>query len=159
MNKTAKILAAGLTTVALAGGIGAGIASADPSTPTPGPSATASPTPGSSPSADREARRAAKKHRPLLGRALHGEVTLSGPKHRVVDFQRGEVEKVSNTSITVRSKDGFTATYVVDDKTKVHEKKQPGTIATVKTGDRVRVVATKNGATLTANRIGDHGTR
>ena len=90
-----------------------------------------------------------------MGRALHGEVTLGGKKHRVVDFQRGTVSAVSATSITVRSTDDFSATYVVDAKTVVRQAKEKTAIADVKTGDKVRVVATKDGATLTATRIAD----
>lgn len=160
MKTTAKIIAAGATTIALAGGIGAGIAWADPSSPAPtAPATTASPTPGQAPKADRQAKKAGKLHRPLLARAQHGEVTLGGKNTRVVDFQRGTVEQVSATSITVRSKDGFSATYVVDAKTEVRVAKKLVAIGDVHTADRVRVVAVKDGSTLSAKRIGDHGTK
>lgn len=152
MKKPAVILATALSTVALAGVVGVGVASADP-TPTPTPSATASPTPGASTTA--KPGKANKAKRDLVQRALHGEVTLGGKKHHVVDFQRGTVSAVSATSITVRSTDDFSATYVVDAKTKVHQAKAKTTIADVKTGDKVRVVALKDGSTLTATRIAD----
>ncbi len=53
-------------------------------------------------------------------------MTLAGKKHRVVDFERGTVQKVLGTSITVVSKDGFTQTYTVGART----------IGDVKTNDR-----------------------
>jgi hypothetical protein len=164
MKKPAVILATALSTVALAGAVGVGVASADPTTsPTPSATAAAPTTAPAQPGqkADRKADRMAdrkadrKGKRDLLQRALHGEVVLGGKKHRVVDFQRGEVTAVSSSSITVKSTDGFTATYVVDAKTKVRQAKQQAAIGDVKTGDKVRVVATKDGSTLTANRIAD----
>lgn len=154
MKKPAVILATALSTVALAGAIGVGVAAADP-TPSPTPSATASPTAGASPSAKPGKATKAKAKRDLAQRALHGEVTLGGKKHQVVDFQRGTVSEVSATSITVRSADGFSATYAVDAKTKVRHAKESATIADVKSGDKVRVVAIKDGSSTTAKRIAD----
>ena len=148
--KTMIIGAAAAVAVALTGGIGATIASADTPSPTPSVSPTTSPSTGSKDKAD-------KKHRSLQARALHGEVTLAGKKHRVVDFQRGAVEKVSGTSLTVRSADGFTATYVVDAQTKVRKDKTEAQIADVEVGDKVRVVAPQDGSTSTAKRIVDRG--
>ncbi len=56
-----------------------------------------------------------------MARALHGEVTLAGEKHRVVAFQRGTVDSVSATSLQVKSPDGFTATYVLSDRTRLRK--------------------------------------
>ncbi len=161
MKKPAVLLAAALSTVALAGVVGIGVASADP-TPTPTPSATASPTPGASPTAKStkpakpgKANKAGKAKRDFTQRALHGEVTLGAKKQRVVDFQRGTVADVSASSITVKSVDGFSASYAVDAKTKVRHAKEKAAIGDVKTGDKVRVVALKNGSTLTATKIAD----
>jgi hypothetical protein len=164
MRKPAVLLATALSTVALAGVVGIGVASADP-TPTPTPSATATPTAGASPSTKpgKPAKRdkgdkGDKAKRDLTQRALHGEVTLGAKKQRVVDFQRGTVSTVSASSITVQSTDGFSATYVVDAKTKVRHAKEKATIGDVKTGDKVRVVALKNGSTLTATKVADRTT-
>jgi hypothetical protein len=159
MNKIAKIVAAGVSTVALVGGIGAGIAAADPTTsPTP----TATPTAKDKPADKKD--RPADKHRDglpgrraLLARALHGEATLGGEKHRVVAFQRGVVQEVSATSLTVKSEDGFTATYVLNGDTKVHKQGDKSTISAIKSGDHVRVLALKDGSTLTAKAVGDRG--
>jgi len=48
----------------------------------------------------------------LGGTALHGDVTatLSGSVQALV-FQRGEVTALSDTSITLKSSDGFVGTY------------------------------------------------
>lgn len=152
MNIATKIIAAGVSTIALACGIGAGIAYADP--PTPTPTAAATPTPTAEPrDPDRWEQRRMRRLAPLLRRALHGEVTLAGEEHRVVVFQRGPVEKVSDTSVTVRSSDGYTATYVVSNDTAVRRNGAKATIADLKPGDRVVVVANKDGSTLNAVRI------
>ena len=158
MLKPAFILATALSTVALAGAIGIGVAVADPTT-SPTPSASATPAAGASPAAKPgKANKAGKAKRDLARRALHGEVTLGGKKHQVVDFQRGTVSAVTATSITVKSTDGFSATYVVDAKTKVHHAKEQEAITEVKNGDTVRVVGLKDGSTITAKRIADRTT-
>lgn len=154
MRKTTKIIAAGISTIALAGGVGVGIASADPSTsPTPTASPTASPTVSPSPTTTAKPKAEANKHRDLTRRALHGEATLGGKKSRVVVFQRGTLDQVSATSITVKSTDDFTATYVVTDTTKIRKAKAQIAAGDLKTGDRVRVRGVKDGATTTATRI------
>jgi hypothetical protein len=153
MNKVTKIVAAGLSTVALAGGIGAGIAYADQE-PTPSGRPTGSPTvnPTGSPTDNAD-----RNRRGLLRRTLHGEATLRGEKHQVVAFQRGKVETVSGRSLTVKSEDGFIATYVLNAATRVRKERQVATLSDIKTADRVWVVAIKNDSTLTARVVRDHG--
>jgi hypothetical protein len=142
MRKTKIATAAGIAALALAG-TGAGVAMADTSTSAPKPPATAD---------------AAAHHKHgMLGRIEHGEVTVGGAKPKVIDLQRGTVQKVDANSITVRSKDGFVGTYVVNGETKVHKEKAQSTISKVTTGDQVRLRAVKNGATATAKMIGDRG--
>jgi hypothetical protein len=155
MNTAAKMIVTGVSTVALACGIGAGIAYADPPTPTPTPTPTAS---ASQTPTDKARHRDGwqgprMKRLALLRRALHGEVTLAGEEHRVVVFQRGPVEKVSDTSLTVKSADDYTATYVVSADTTVRKNGDKATIADLKAGDKVLVVANKDGSTLKALRI------
>src|ERR687897_225366 len=163
MNKVAQIIAAGIGTVALAGGIGAGLAYADPDpTPTVNPSATPSASPTDKPDRKDKADRKdmedkARRHPGLLRRALHGEVTLRGEKHRVVVFPRGVVETVSASAVTVKSEDGFTGSYVLNAETRVRKEKQEATLSDIKPKDKVRVLATKDGSTLTAKAIRDHG--
>jgi hypothetical protein len=142
MNKPAKVIAVA-GTIALAGGIGAGLAYAD--APTDSPTAQQS-------GKDRKPVGQAK-HRRLVARAIHGEVTLAGQKHRVIAFQRGTVAAVSATSLTVKSPDGYSATYLIKSETKVRQGRQPGRLTDLGADDRVRVVAVKDGSTLTAKRI------
>ena len=119
MNKPAKLVAAA-GTIALAGGIGAGLAYADSPTDSP----TASPT--AQPSGKDRKPVGQAKHRRLIARAIHGEVTLAGQKHRVIAFQRGTVAAVSATSLTVKSPDGYSATYLIKSETKVRQGRATG---------------------------------
>jgi hypothetical protein len=165
--KLTKIIVAGVSTVALAGGIGAGLAYADTPTdePTSDPTATAttSPTtsatepPAAEPSGERNQNgfrnRFVRRQLRFVARALHGEVTLAGEEHRVIAFQRGGVQRVSRTSLTVKSNDGFVETYVLTEDTKVRENGDQSTLSEIDTSDRVMVVATKDGSTLTARRV------
>jgi hypothetical protein len=165
--KLTKIIVAGVSTVALAGGIGAGLAYADTPTdePTSDPTATAttSPTtsatepPAAEPSGERNQNgfrnRFVRRQLRFVARALHGEVTLAGEEHRVIAFQRGGVQKVSRTSLTVKSNDGFVETYVLTEDTKVRENGEQSTLSEIDTSDRVMVVARKDGSTLSARRV------
>jgi hypothetical protein len=161
MKELTKIIAAGVSTVALAGGIGAGLAYADtPSdepTTTPTASATNSPTetPTTKPSGkrNRNGDRRGFVRRRLLARALHGEVTLAGEEHRVIVFQRGEVQKVSATSVTVKSNDGFVETYALSEDTKVREDREKAKASDIDTSDRVLDVALKDDSALGARRV------
>jgi hypothetical protein len=161
MKELTKSIFAGVSTVALAGGVGAGLAYADmPSdepTATPTVTSTNSPTetPKAKPSGKRDQNRDRRGfvRRHLLARALHGEATLAGDEHRVIAFQRGEVQKVGRTSVTVKSNDGFVETYALSDDTKVRENRERAKISDIDTSDRVLVVALKNDSTLNARRV------
>jgi hypothetical protein len=105
MKDLTQIIVAGVSTVALVGGIGAGLAYADTPTdePTSDPTTTTTNSPTETPAAEPGGRRAPNDFRkPLvrrqlrfIARSLHGEVTLAGEKHRVIACQRGGVQKVS----------------------------------------------------------------
>jgi hypothetical protein len=155
MRRTAKTIAAGLGTVALAAGVGAGLANANPEQiPAASPSATPSPTD----KADRKHKADhIRRHFGLLRRALHGEATLGGEKQRVVVFQRGVVETVSETSLTVKSEDGFSGSYVLNTETRIRKEKQEASRSDIDVKDRVRVLATKDGSMLTAIVVRDRG--
>ena len=77
-----------------------------------------------------------------LGNVQHGEFTLTGTDGKPVAMtvQRGQVAKVSDTSLTVKSEDGFTATYAVSVDTR---RTGANDLAS---GDTVLVVAEKSGA-------------
>ena len=154
MRRTAKTIAAGLGTAALAAAVGAGLAHADPEIPAASPSATPSPTD----KADRKDRADhIRRHPGLLRRALHGEATLGGEKQRLVVFQRGIVETVSETSLTVKSEDGFSSSYVLNTETRIRKEKLDASRSDINVKDRVRVLATKEGSTLTAIVVRDRG--
>jgi hypothetical protein len=90
-----------------------------------------------------------------LGGVIHGQVTVpkSGGGYQTVDVQNGTVSSVSSSSITVKSADGFSATYAVSSSTEVNA--QAAGIGTVKTGDTVEVTATVSGGKPTAASIID----
>jgi hypothetical protein len=91
----------------------------------------------------------------LGGGVLHGQLTVpkSGGGYQTVDVQNGTVTAVSTSSVTVKSADGFTATYAVTSKTVVTAE-SPG-IASVKKGDTLFVTATVSGSTATAASVVD----
>jgi hypothetical protein len=75
-----------------------------------------------------------------LGAVQHGEFTVQQNGNAVVmTLQRGTVTKSSATSVSVKSDDGFTATYVINDQTR-------GRAQAPAVGDSVVVVAEKAGA-------------
>jgi hypothetical protein len=86
---------------------------------------------------------------------LHGEAVLAKPGggYETVAFQRGTVTAVSAGSITVKSTDGFTQTYVINGSTIVGAHR--GGISSVKSGNTASVIATVSGKTFTASRIID----
>ncbi len=90
-----------------------------------------------------------------FGDAIHGQLTepKSGGGYQTVDVQRGTVTAVSSTSITVKSADGYSATYAVATSTEVNA--QAAGIGTVKVGDSVELVATVSNGTATASSIVD----
>jgi hypothetical protein len=150
MKRTKGALIAGTAVLAMAG-VGGGIAFAANSTPTtttPSAPAPAAPAP------------AAHQHkaRGLAGRAEHGQLTVrTKTGDQVLDIQRGQVTSVSATSVTVRSTDGFTATYAISGTSTVRVQKKTSTIADVHNGDQVGVAALHTGNTDTIRRIADAG--
>jgi hypothetical protein len=90
-----------------------------------------------------------------LGGVVHGQVTerTSSGGYQTVDVQTGTVTAVSSSSITVKSADGYSATYVVVGSTEVNA--QAAGISTVKVGDTVDLTATVSGRMATAASIID----
>ncbi|HEU5449715.1 MAG TPA: hypothetical protein VFW57_11940 [Acidimicrobiia bacterium] len=93
-----------------------------------------------------------------LGRGgpLHGEFTVRKPDgsgFQTLAVQTGEVTAVSSSSITVKSEDGFSRTYSVDENTVVGAGRDG--IGTVKTGDTVRVAGVVEGGQAKAAAILD----
>jgi hypothetical protein len=97
----------------------------------------------------------------LQGRLLHGQFTVLGKDNKPVDIteQRGNVDAVSPTSITLTSKDGFNHTYAVATTTRVRVDRTKGAIGNVKTGQQATVIAKVDGTTQTAALIVQRGAR
>jgi hypothetical protein len=90
-----------------------------------------------------------------MGMGIHGSFVTpkQGGGYQTVDMQRGTVTAVSKDSITVKSEDGFSATYDVTADTMVNALRDG--IASVKVGDEVGVMGIENAGTSTAVQIVD----
>jgi hypothetical protein len=90
-----------------------------------------------------------------MGIGIHGEFVVPAPGggYQTMASQHGEVTDVSPTSITVKSEDGYTKTYAVDDGTVV-EAGDNG-IGDVKVGDAVGVLGVVSGDTTKAVEVRD----
>lgn len=128
-----KAAATAVTALAL-GGLGAGIANAEPVT---------------------DAASVAQPHHP----GEHVEFTRNTKKHGAVqiDLQRGVVTAVNGPSVTVRSKDGYTQTYTLTPKTHVRKDKQKSQDTSVAVGDRIGIAALADHSPLDARWVRDHG--
>lgn len=163
-----KALLAGVIALALTG-TGVAIAWSATDTPSPSPSPSAS-APGKSDKAKGQ-EKPAKAQRP---QHLHSEsvVKKADGTFETVLTQQGTVEAVSETSLTVKSEDGFTQTYAVNAETRIIKfpapaadgspatgddgkrlKRSEVTIAEIATGEAVRVSGVKNGDNATARQI------
>jgi hypothetical protein len=115
------------------------------------------PGPGASPSPDVDHPKKAHPHALRLRRMLaahveHGEVvvqTKDGDK--TIDIQRGVVTAIDDKSVTVKSADGFTETWVLGTPLRVIERRSTVQPGAVKVGTKVGVAGIKNGSTVTAN--------
>jgi hypothetical protein len=100
---------------------------------------------------------AGQGHGRLLDRAQRRELRQTGhltvtrdtKKHGTVTVlvQVGDITAVSPTSVSLKSKDGFTHSYTLTDKTKIKQKGETVTLSGVKVGQKTLVVAlhTKDG--------------
>jgi hypothetical protein len=157
VTRTTKTVLAGLTVLAVAG-LGSGIAYAQDGGNAPAPPSNSPAPPSNGDVGPDRSAASGKHHRNFLGRIEHGEFTVRAKDgDRVIDVQRGTVTAVDGQSLTVKSEDGFSGTYTVDQQTKVHKSRKSATIGQVATNDRVMVFAEKNGGTDVAKRIGDAG--
>ena len=148
----------------VAGLVLAGLTPANAQDPTPAPA-----TPSAGPEVPREPGERALRKRPgghgklpgrgghlgLGGPVLHGEFTARDPDggYQVLATQAGEATAVSATSLTVRSEDGFSRTYVVNDDTLVNAGNVG--IGDVEVGHQVRVKAVVEDGTARAVRVVD----
>ena len=90
-----------------------------------------------------------------FGGGIHSSTVTAknGGGYQTIDTQRGTVTAVSATSISVKSEDGFTATYIVSTDTNVNAQRDG--IASVKTTDDVVVVGIESGSDVNAVQIMD----
>ncbi|MFI9384517.1 hypothetical protein [Kutzneria sp. NPDC052558] len=86
--------------------------------------------------------------------ALHGDFTVSENGSYVTErLQTGEITAISATSVTAKSTDGYTQTYVIDSSTLVDNGDEQ--VSALKTGTTVTIVAKLSGDTGTATSISD----
>lgn len=164
------ILLTGTAVLAVAAGAGIALAvTSAPSSPgrlTPGSlnASTSSPAPQAPPAGcvrvttPRRAGVLCRRHgsrRFRLGGTLHGTLVLpkQGGGTVTAEIQNGKVTSVSQTSITLKSADGFTKAYTVTASTNVDAQRDG--IGSVKVGDQVWVAATVSGGRVTAVRVLD----
>jgi len=176
-----KAVLAGAVTLALTG-TGAALAwsATGAPTPTPSPSQSSQSAPGNSGNAPGHN----KPGKAQRAQPLHGEGVVKNPDgtFQTKLEQRGTVESVSDSAITVKSEDGFSQTYAVNGDTKITTippaanpgatpnsgatpgpggnsddgkrlKPGGGTIADIAVGDAVRIAGVKDGDKATAKRI------
>jgi hypothetical protein len=165
-----KAMLAGMVALTLTGA-GTAVAWSAGDSPTPSPSPTPSAS-GSAPgAAPGQAGKADKSHR---AQQLHSEsvVKKADGTFETQLTQRGTVDSVSSTSVTVKSEDGFTQSYAVNAETKITKVPAPaadgspakgddgkrlkptaGTIADIAAGDAVRISGVKTRDQATAARI------
>lgn len=156
VKRTKTAVAVGTLALALAG-TGAGVAAAQTTTPAAPPTSTTTaphPAPHPAPHAGKHH----GKHHGQMRAVEHGELTVhTKAGDKVIDVQRGVVTAVNASSVTVKSTDGFSATYTVDTATKVHKDKKAAATSNITVNDRVRLQAVKTATAVTAQRIGDRG--
>jgi hypothetical protein len=153
---------AGVAVAALLGGAGAALAATNSSgTPATQSAVVTTPVPSPSPG---QPGAAGPRYRHFgvksglgigLSGVLHGQFVVAKPGggDETVDVQNGQVTAVSSTSITLKSSDGFTKTYVVASSTLVDAQRDG--IGSIKVGNQASVLATVSGSTATASSIMD----
>lgn len=89
------------------------------------------------------------------GRVMHGDVTVKDENDEATQarIQSGTIESASATSITVKSEDGYTSTWILNADTKVHRDRSDATATDLKQGDFVSVRGPLSGDTATAKSV------
>ena len=149
------VLSGGLIT-----GIAIGSATAASPSPSPSPYGYGQAGPGMPPDGPMHAfggRMRGPLGGPMDGDVLHGEATVKAPdgSTKVVVTQSGDITDISGTAITVKSSDGYVATYTVDKDTRISLNGTDGTASSLKKGDTVHVVGTQSGSTNHADAVLD----
>jgi hypothetical protein len=91
------------------------------------------------------------------GRVLHSQATVQAPDGttKVVVSQSGDITDVTDTTITVKSSDGYDATYTIDKFTSISLNGTNGAMSSLKQGDTVRVIGSKSGSATHAEAVTD----
>jgi hypothetical protein len=90
----------------------------------------------------------------LRKNTLHGEITVQGKDGvKTIVVQRGTVTAVTATSVSVKSTDGFTATWTFGDKLKIVQNKKAVQAGALKNGAEIGIAGTKDGSADTARLI------
>jgi hypothetical protein len=87
-----------------------------------------------------------------LGDVLHGDVTVEREDGtaELVRVQRGTVESVGEGTVTVKSSDGYTSTWTVNDQTTLRRDRDDATVTDLKAGDTVLARGPVDGDQATA---------
>jgi len=90
----------------------------------------------------------------VLDQVTHGEFTLDAAAGgRTVEVQRGQLLAVTPSTVTVRSPDGFTASYRVEPGVTMTKNGQSATVSELATGDQSLVVAARDATGLAAQTV------
>ena len=91
------------------------------------------------------------------GKLLHGEATVQKPGGgtTVVRFQNGTISAIDGSTMTVKSTDGFSATYTVDKTSRIALNGTDGTLSKLAKNDHVRVLAVQSGSSNVARMVLD----
>jgi hypothetical protein len=151
------VIAAWTAAAVLGLGAAAGAANVAFADPTPSPSTTASPEakPDKGERGDRPGRIGKRFGHGLRGHGIHGEFVVKDRDGNFVTLltQRGEVTAVDGDSITLKSEDGYTKTYTVNDDTRIRRDRDKAEIGDIKVGDQAAVTAEKSGDGGTARAV------
>jgi hypothetical protein len=147
------LVAAGMTGATLAGGGGG--AGDEAALAASSSSSTATPAPGGKAFKHGPGMLRGRGHLLGMGGALHGSFVVPDGSggYRTVVMQRGAATKVSDTSITVRSDDGFEQTYAITADTAVGADRQG--VNGIAKGADVAVMGEKKGSGVTALHVAD----
>lgn len=89
------------------------------------------------------------------GTVLHGEQVVKTEEGTIVTYRNvhGTVTAISDSSISVRSEDGFSATFAINADTAFGSKRQAGSREDVQVGSEVGVMGRVDGSTAVAERV------
>jgi hypothetical protein len=89
------------------------------------------------------------------GHVLHSQATVEARDGttKVVVSQSGDITDIADSTITVKSTDGYEATYTIDKDTRISLNGTDGAMSSLKKGDAVPVMGSKKGATTHAEAV------